>query len=118
MKASNMDTRTLARWAFIVGLVVAILIALVGEDEINEWVVWTMIVLGVFAGWAFFTTREAEHHFLLIAVGLVFFSQTLSQLPSIGEPITALLTSVATFFGVMVVALVVRNVIEWVRTAA
>jgi hypothetical protein len=116
MKASNMDTRTLARWSFIIGLVLAILIALVGD--INEWIIWAMIVLGVFAGWAFFTTREAEHHFLLIAIGLVFFSETLSQLPSIGEPITALLVSVATFFGVMVVAMVVRNVIDWVRISA
>lgn len=55
-----------------------------------------------------------EHHFFLVAIGLVFFSQTLADLPSIGEPITALLTSLSVFFGVMVVALVVRNIIAWV----
>jgi hypothetical protein len=59
-----------------------------------------------------------EHHFFLVAIGLVFFSQTLADLPSIGEPITALLTSLATFFGVMVVALVVRNIITWVTLGA
>lgn len=105
-----MDRNEMARWAFIIGLVLAVIIALV--EPLNAAFLWIMILLGLFAGYVF-VTEEFEHHFLLVAIGLVFFSQTLSELPSIGEPITALLVSVSTFFGVMVVALVVRNIISW-----
>lgn len=110
-----MDTRSLARWAFIIGLILAIVIALV--PDVPEALLWVMILLGAFAGWAFIAEGEAEHHFLLIAIGLVFFQNAFASLPSLGESITALLTTVAIFFGVMVIAIVVRNVILWVRTS-
>ncbi|MGH2582796.1 MAG: hypothetical protein ACRDFQ_07860 [Anaerolineales bacterium] len=112
-----MDTATIARWSFIIGLVVALIIALV--PDINEAAFWLLVIAGLVAGWTFFTEREAEHHFLLIAVGLAIFSQTpaLADLPSLGETLTALLVSVSTFFGVMVVALVVRNIVDWVRVS-
>lgn len=110
-----MDKNVLARWAFIVGLVLAVIIALV--TPLNDAFLWVMILLGLFAGYIFITP-DIEHHFFLVAIGLVFFSQTLADLPSIGKPITALLTSLATFFGVMVVALVVRNIIAWVGIGA
>jgi hypothetical protein len=110
-KGINMDRPTIARWAFIVGLALAVIIALV--TNIDEWAVWIMIVLALYAGWEF-VSEDQEHHFFLVAISLVFFSQTLADLPSIGEPLTALLTSLSTFFGVMVVALVVRNIIGWV----
>jgi hypothetical protein len=110
-----MDKTSLARWAFVVGLVLAVIIAFV--SPLNDAFLWIMILLGLFAGYVFIT-EDMEHHFFLVAIGLVFFSQTLADLPSIGEPITALLTSLATFFGVMVVALVVRNIIAWVTLGA
>lgn len=112
-KGVSMDQQSLARWAFIIGLVLAVVIALV--TDIDEWATWIMIILGLFAGWVF-VTEDQEHHFFLVSISLVFFSQTLSDLPSIGEPITQLLTSLAVFFGVMVVALVVRNIVGWVTT--
>lgn len=110
-----MDKNTAARWAFIIGLVLAVIIALV--TNISEWATWALIVLGLFAGYVF-VTEEMEHHFFLVAIGLVFFSQTLADLPSIGKPITALLTSLSVFFGVMVVALVVRNIIAWITAGS
>lgn len=109
-----MDQQTLARWAFIIGLALAVIIGLV--TNIDEWATWLLIVLGLFAGWVFIT-EEQEHHFFLVAISLVFFSQTLDELPSIGPTITQLLTSLAVFFGVMVVALVVRNIVGWVTTS-
>ena len=114
---ATMDTATIARWAFILGLVVAVIIAIV--PDINEAAFWLMVIAGLVAGWTFFTEREAEHNFLLIAIGLAIFSQTpaLAEIPSLGETLTALLVSVATFFGVMVVAIVVRNIVEWVRVS-
>lgn len=112
-KGNSMNMQTVARWAFIVGLVLAVIIAFV--TDLNEAALWIMIILGVIAGWFFIAEGEAEHHFLLIAIGLVFFREAFVTLPTIGEPITALLTTLSIFFGVMVVAIAVRNIIGWLR---
>ncbi len=109
-----MDRSEMARWAFIAGLVLAVIIALV--TPLHSAFLWLMILLGLFAGYVF-VTEDMEHHFILVAIGLVFFSQTLSELPSVGEPVTALLVSVSTYFGVMIVALAVRNIITWVTAS-
>lgn len=108
-----MDQKTLARWAFIIGLALAVIIALV--TNLDEWVTWVMILLGLFAGWVFVNVED-EHHFFLVAISLVFFRETLGTLPSIGDVMTNLLTALATFFGVMVIAVVVRNIIGWITT--
>ncbi|HKY79826.1 MAG TPA: hypothetical protein VJ182_07565 [Anaerolineales bacterium] len=109
-----MDQRTIARWAFIVGLALAIIIGLV--TDLDEWVTWVMIVLGLFAGYIFIS-EDQEHHFILVAISLVFFREALGTLPSLGETLTQVLTSVAIFFGAMVLAVVVRNIIGWVTAS-
>ena len=113
MKGMEMDRPVIARWAFIVGLALALIIALV--PDIEDWVVWLMILVGLYAGWEFIT-EDQEHHFFLVAIALVFFSQTLIDIPSVGETLTALLTGLATFFGAMAIAVVVRNIVKWVTT--
>ncbi len=107
----SMDRPTIARWAFIIGLALAVVVALV--TKIDDWVVWLMILVGLYAGWEF-VNEDQEHHFFLVAISLVFFSQVLIDIPSIGKTLTALLTSLSTFFGAMVIALVVRNIVSWI----
>ena len=110
-RTATIDTDALSRWAFILGLILAILIALV--SNISEWAQWVMVLVGLVAGYLFIT-EEAEHHFVLLAIGLALSSQIIATLSGIGGIFTAVLTSVATFFAVMVVALVVRNIIAWI----
>ena len=107
----SMDRPGIARWAFIIGLALAVIVALV--TNIDDWVIWVMILVGLYAGWEF-VTEDQEHHFFLVAISLVFFSQVLVDIPSIGKTLTALLTSLSTFFGAMVIALVVRNIVSWI----
>lgn len=107
----NVDRPAIARWAFIIGLALAVIVALV--PKIDDWVVWLMILVGLYAGWEF-VAEEQEHHFFLVAISLVFFSQVLVDIPSVGKTLTALLTSMSTFFGAMVIALVVRNIVSWI----
>lgn len=111
-KGGSMDTQTAARWAFILGLVLAVVVALVPET--SDWAVWAMLILGLFAGYVFIS-EEDEMRFFVLAIGLVFFSQSLAEFPSIGEVVTNLVTQVSTFLGAMVIALAVRNIIGWVR---
>ena len=107
-----MDTRTAARWAFIIGLVLAIIVALV--PDISDWAVWVMLVLGLFAGYVFISVDD-ELRFFVLSIALVYFTNSLSALPSIGEILTDMARSIATFFGAMVIALAVRNIIDWIR---
>jgi hypothetical protein len=107
----NMDQRTLGRWAFIIGLALAVIIGLV--TDIDDWALWIMIVLALFAGYVF-VSYEEQQNFILVAIALVFFREVLGELPSIGQPLTQLLTSLSIFFGAMVIAIVVRNIIRWV----
>lgn len=59
----NMDQRTLARWAFIIGLALAVIIGLV--TDIDDWALWIMIVLALFAGYVFVSTKSSRTSFLL-----------------------------------------------------
>jgi len=111
MQQISMDRPAIARWAFIIGLALAVIVALV--TNIDDWVIWLMILIGLYAGWEF-VTEDQERHFFLVAISLVFFSQVLVDIPSIGKTLTALLTSLSTFFGAMVIALVVRNIVRWI----
>lgn len=112
-RTTELDLDATARWAFILGLALAVLLALL--SDFPDWALWVMILLGLFAGYVFID-QESEHHFFLVAIGLLIFSQVMATLPSIGDTITAILINVATFFGAMVLALVVRNIVSWVST--
>ena len=43
-----MDVKTVGKWSYLVGLVVAILAALVGFSA--DWLGWVLVVLAVLAG--------------------------------------------------------------------
>ena len=112
-----MDRSTLARYAFIAGLVLAAIIALV--TDLDDWVIWLMALLGLYAGWEF-VAEDQERNFLLVGISLVFLSQTLADtlesFPSIGEILLGLLTSLAIFFGFMIISVIVRNIVRWIST--
>jgi hypothetical protein len=116
-KGMSMDRPTLARYAFIAGIVLAAIIALV--TDLDDWVIWLMALLGLYAGWEF-VSEDQEHHFFLVGISLVFLSQTLADtlgnFPSIGEILLGLLTSLAIFFGFMIISVIVRNIVRWVST--
>lgn len=106
-----MDIKTLGKWAFIIGLVLAIIVALV--PDINEGVVWAMILLGVFAGWVHFGEGDATA-FIVLTIGLALFSDSLFDFPTVGEFITDILFNVATFLGAAVIAVAVRKIVGWI----
>ena len=107
-----MTSQTVGKYAFWLGIILAVVIALV--PDINEGVVWAMIILGLIGGWLR-VSEKSETHFFLMTLALATFSGSLSELPTIGEFITNALNGATTFLGAAVVAVAFRNIVSWFR---
>lgn len=107
-----MTPQTLGKYAFWLGIVLAIVVALV--PEINEGVVWAMIVIGLIGGYLR-VSEKSEIHFFLLALALNATKESLFFLPTIGEFLTDILSGVSIFLGAAVIAVVFRNIIGWFR---
>jgi len=107
-----MTSSTLGKYAFWVGLVLAVVIALV--PDLDPGFTWAMIVLGLIGGWLR-VSEKSESHFFLMTLALAVFSGSLSALPTIGDFITDILDGATTFLGAAVLAVAFRNIIGWFR---
>lgn len=83
--------------AFIVGLVLAVFLALFGK--LGDWPTWVLAVLGLIVGLLNVTGREAGR-FLLAAIAFVV---TFNSLGIIFAPIPVMGSVLQNFFGLMVV---------------
>lgn len=114
-KGRSMDIKSIGKYAFLLGIVIAVIIGLVPAESMSEWVIWLMILLALVGGWVHIS-REDETHFIILTIGLALFSRSLNQLPpSVGEGLTSVFDQLATFLGVAIIALVVRNILGWFR---
>ena len=95
-----MELATVGKWAFIVGLVLAVV---VGYAFQAGWVVWVLAILGVIVG-LLNVTREDTQSFLLAAIAFGLSATALSAVPVLGLQITNILGYVAAFVaGAMIV---------------
>jgi hypothetical protein len=107
-----MSSTMLGKYAFWVGLVLAIVIALV--PDLDPAFTWVMIVLGLIGGYLR-VSEKSETHFFLMTLSLAVFSGSLAELPTIGAFITDILDGATTFLGAAVVAIAFRNILGWFR---
>jgi hypothetical protein len=92
-KKVKMKLATVGKWAFIVGLVLAILAGLFFQVA---WLVWVLAILGVIVGILYITTEETQS-FLLAAVAITLSATALNTIPLIGEFLKNILGFVAAF---------------------
>ena len=89
------------KWAFIIGLVLAVVAGILFEAE--EAVFWVLAILGVIVG-LLNITREDTQGFLLAAIGFLLSATALNLIPIVGEPLSQILEYVAAFVaGAMIV---------------
>ncbi|MEM4330727.1 MAG: hypothetical protein QW273_01825 [Candidatus Pacearchaeota archaeon] len=78
--------KTVGAWAFVIGLVLAIIIAALGVDQ--TWPVYVLLILGLAVG-LFNITEKEVNSFLLAAIAFMFTFTSLSAIalgiPAIGE---------------------------------
>ncbi len=94
----------LGKWAFTVGLVVAI----VGGIGFGQtWFSWLLVLLGLVVGFLNITDRESQK-FLLAAIGLIVAATAWSLLPYVGGYLSAILNNVVAFIGAAVVVVALK----------
>ncbi len=98
-----MNRETIGKWAFIIGLVIAVLAGLFFQPG---WAIWVLAVLGVIVG-LLNVTAEETRGFLLASIALTISATALNSLPIIGAAFSYVLPFIVAFVagGMIVVAL-------------
>jgi hypothetical protein len=97
------------KWAFIVGLVLAVVAGILFEAE--EAVFWVLAILGVIVG-LLNVTRAETQSFLLAAIGFLLSATALNLLPIVGETLGQILQYVAAFVAGATVVVALKALFE------
>jgi len=100
------------KWAFIAGLVLAVVVGYIFQAE---WVIWVLAVLGVIVG-LLNVTREDTERFLLAAIALALSVTALSTVPVLGLSITNILGYVAAFVAGAMVVVALKALFQTARS--
>jgi hypothetical protein len=92
------------RWAFIAGLVLAVLAGLLLKAS---WVTWLLVILGLVVGFLNVSTKEPQG-FLLPAVALTLSAAAVQSLPLVGGVVTTILANVVTFIAAAMLLVAIR----------
>ncbi len=95
------------KYAFIAGLVLAILAGFVDLP----WIWWVLAILGLIVGFLNVTASETKG-FLLAAIGLILSASSIQQLPYIGEKLTMILGNMVVFIGPALLVVALKSLFE------
>ena len=88
-----MNTANIGKWAFILGLVVAVIAGLFYQPA---WAIWVLAILGVIVG-LLNVTGEDTRAFLLAAIALTLSATALNTIPFVGTSFTVIMSFVVAF---------------------
>jgi len=88
-----MNTANIGKWAFILGLVIAVLAGLFYQPD---WALWVLAILGVIVGFLN-VTAEDTRGFLMAAIALTLSATALNTLPIVGTAFSYVLPFVVAF---------------------
>ena len=83
----------IGKWAFIIGLVIAVLAGLFYQPA---WAIWVLAILGVIVG-LLNVTGEDTRGFLLAAIALTLSATALNTIPLVGTAFSLVLPFVVAF---------------------
>ena len=103
-----MDTKTLGKWLYIIGMIVAVIAAVFSLD-VGEWFTWVLLAVAVFAG-IFYADPGDAANIGLRYLALAAVAGALNEfVDPVGPFITDVFTAVVWFLGPYVLtALVMR----------
>jgi hypothetical protein len=96
------------KWAFIVGIVLAVLAAFVTQVG---WIYWALAVLGLVVGFLNVTAEETRG-FLLAAIALILSATAVQGIPLIGEIVTRIMGNVVAFMSAAVLVVALKSLFE------
>jgi hypothetical protein len=108
-----MDSR-LGNWAFIVGILIAVIAGLVPAWN-TPTVMWILVILGLIVGLLNITAKETVE-FLVATIALVLIGTAgIQTLPALGTIVTAILENIVAFVAPAALVVALKAVYELAR---
>jgi hypothetical protein len=107
-----MKTTLLGKWAFIIGLVLAVLAGIFFQPD---WAIWVLAFLGVIVGLINVTAKDTRG-FLLAAIALTLSATALNALPIVGDALSYILPFVATFVAGAMIVVAIKELFETAKS--
>ncbi len=98
----------LGKWAFIGGIVLAVVAAFVSQ---TTWIYWVLAVLGLVVGFLNVTADETKG-FLLSAVALILSASAVQGIPLVGEMVTTIMGNLVAFMSAAVLIVALKSLFE------
>lgn len=106
-----MNRGTIGKWAFIIGLVIAVLAGLFFQPD---WAIWVLAILGVIVGFLNVTVEETRS-FLLASIALTLSATALNTLPIIGTALSYVLPFVVAFVAGATIVVALKELFQTAR---
>ena len=106
-----MSTAKIGKWAFIIGLVIAVLAGLLFQPG---WAIWVLAILGVIVGLLNVTAEETQS-FLLAAIAFALSATALNTIPFVGGIVGNILGYVAAFVAGAVIVVALKTLVVTAR---
>lgn len=106
-----MKLATIGKWAFIIGLVLAVLAGLFFQPG---WAVWVLAILGVIVG-LINVTAEETRGFLLASIALTLSATALNTLPVVGTALSYVLPFVVAFVAGATIVVALKELFQTAR---
>jgi hypothetical protein len=107
-----MNTATIGKWAFIVGLVIAVLAGIFLQPD---WAIWVLAILGVIVGFLNVTVEDTRG-FLLAAIALTLSATALNTLPVVGKAFELILPFVVAFVSGAMLVVAFKELFQTARS--
>jgi hypothetical protein len=107
-----MNTATIGKWSFILGLVIAVLAGLFYQPD---WAIWVLSALGVIVG-LLNVTAEDTRGFLLAAIALTLSATALNTLPIVGTAFSYILPFVVAFVAGATIVVALKELFQAARS--
>ncbi len=108
----KMDRATIGKWAFILGLVIAVLAGLFFQPT---WAIWVLAILGVIVGFLNITAEDTRG-FLLASIALTLSATALNTIPVIGTVFSLVLPFVVAFVAGAMIVVALKELFQTART--
>lgn len=106
-----MNRGTIGKWAFIVGLVIAVLAGLFFQPG---WALWVLAILGVVVG-LLNVAAEETRGFLLASIALTLSATALNSIPLIGTAFSYVLPFVVAFVAGATIVVALKELFQTAR---
>ncbi len=99
-----MNAKTVGKWLFLIGLLVAIVVGVLGLSM--AWLTWILVIIGILAAVFYFDHNDVVHVGIRF-LALVAVKGALDVFPVVGPILTGIFTAAAGFLAPIVLTLLV-----------